>query len=71
MTCAMWNVTSMVCKTRQIMEHLMDRNPSIVFLTEIWLKSDKNEVKSCDYVLVHNRRKYREKERGWWWWCAT
>ena len=40
-TCAMWNVTAMICKTEQIMEHLMDRNPSIIFLSETWLKSDK------------------------------
>ena len=50
------------------MEHLLDRDPAIVFLTETWLKSDKNNVtalvKTYGYTLVHNRRKNRQKEIG-------
>ena len=50
------------------MKHLLDRNPSIVFISETWLKSNKNNVtalvKEYDYVLVHNIRKNREKENG-------
>ena len=66
--CSMWNVTSMVNKTPDIMEHLLDRDPSIVFLQETWLKTNRNNVtalvKEYDYVLLHNIRKNREKENG-------
>ena len=32
--CAMWNVKSMVHKTDDIMEHVLDRESDIVFLTQ-------------------------------------
>ena len=58
----------MVNKTPQIMEHLLDRNPSFTFISETWLKMIKNDVtalvKDYDYVLVHNIRKDRQKEVG-------
>ena len=64
----MWNVTLMINKTETIMEHLLDRDPTIVFLSETWLKSNKNEVtalvKTYGYKLLHNRCKDREKELG-------
>lgn len=66
--CAMWNITSIVNKTEIIMEHLLDRNPEIVFLSETWMKADKDNVtalvKTFGYTLVHNRRKNRQKELG-------
>ena len=50
------------------MEHMLDRNPHIVFLTETWLKSDNSDItaliKTYGYKLVHDRRKNREKETG-------
>ena len=50
------------------MEHLLDRDPGIVFVSETWLKSNKCSVtalvKTYGYVLVHNRRKDRQKETG-------
>ena len=50
------------------MEHLLDRDPSIVFLQETWLKTNRNNVtalvKEYDYVLLHNIRKNRGKEKG-------
>ncbi len=50
------------------MEHVLDRNSDIVFLTETWLHSDKNaitaEIKTYGYKLLHNRRKDREKVLG-------
>ena len=50
------------------MEHLQDHDPSIVFLTETWLKTDVSDVtamlKTYGYKLVHNRRKNRDKETG-------
>ena len=68
MNCSLWNVHSMINKTPAIMEHIQDHNPSIVFLTETWLKSDVSDVtalvKTYGYRLVHNRRKNREKETG-------
>ena len=46
----------------------MDRNPSIAFLQETWLKTKKSHVtalvKDYGYVLIHNIRKNREKELG-------
>ena len=44
MRCITWNVTSMINKTPQIMEHIMDRSPNIVFLQETWLKTMKSYV---------------------------
>ena len=50
------------------MEHILDRNSDVVFLTETWLQSDKNavtaEIQTYGYKLLHNRRKDREKDRG-------
>ena len=58
----------MINKTDGIMEHLLDRDPSIVFISETWLKSDTNNVISLvmdyGYKLLHNRRKNREKGLG-------
>ena len=46
----------------------MDRDPSVVFITETWLKTEKNHVtslvKDYGYILLHNRRKNRAKELG-------
>ena len=50
------------------MEHILDRNSDVVFLTETWMQSDKNaltaEIKTYGYKLLHNRRKDRAKDRG-------
>ena len=50
------------------MEHLLDRNSEIAFLTETWMQSEKNavtaEIQTYGYKLLHNRRKDREKELG-------
>ena len=66
--CSMWNVTSMVHKTEDIMEYILDRDYDVVFLSETWLTSDFNHVtalvKSYGYMLLHNRRKNRLKEIG-------
>ena len=68
LNCALWNVTSMVHKTDTIMEHILDRDADIVFLTETWLTSDCNHVtamvKTYGYELLHCRRKNRQKETG-------
>ena len=58
----------MMHKTDVIMEHVLDRNSDIVFITETWLTSDNNHVtalvKSYHYELFHARRKNRKKETG-------
>ncbi len=58
----------MVNKTGVIMEHLLDRDPSIVFISETWLQSDANNVtslvKDYGYKLLHNRRRNRQKNLG-------
>lgn len=50
------------------MEQITDDDTDIIFLTETWLKNDKNDVtatiKSLGYKLLHNRRKDRDKEQG-------
>ncbi len=50
------------------MEHVTDHNADVAFITETWLKSDKNkvtaEIKSYGYELKHNIRKDPEKEKG-------
>ena len=64
----MWNVTSMVYKTMNILEHLLDHQSTIVFNSETWLRDDVSYVnalvKSFGYILVHNRRKNRAKLTG-------
>ena len=68
MKCIVWNVTSMINKTPGIMEHVIDRDPSIVLLQETWLKTKRSNVtalvKEYGYVLLHNPRKGREKNNG-------
>ena len=68
LNCSMWNVTSMVNKTPDIMEHLLDRDPSLVFIQETWLKSNRSSVtsliKDYGYTLLHNIRKNRKKVIG-------
>ena len=55
-------------KLPDLMEHLIDNSPDVIFLTETWLTSEKNnitaEVKEYGYVLLHKIRKNREKDRG-------
>ena len=55
-------------KLAELMEHLTDNSPDVVFLTETWLTSEKNtitaEVKEYGYNLLHKIRKNREKDRG-------
>ena len=50
------------------MEHILDHDADIVFLTETWLTSDKNDttamVNTYGYKLIHTRRQGREKEVG-------
>ena len=50
------------------MEHILDLDADIVFLTETWLESENNsvtaEAKSYGYKLLHDRRKDRDKEKG-------
>ena len=50
------------------MEHLLVRNSDVAFITETWLKLDKNsitaQIKSYGYLLIHNTRNDPEKEGG-------
>ena len=68
LNCSVWNVTSMVNKTPDIMEHLLDRDPSLVFIQETWLKSNRSSVTSLikyyGYTLLHDIRKDRKKVIG-------
>jgi exonuclease III len=66
--CSLWNVRSINNKLAELMEHLVDRESDIVFLTETWLQCDTNsitaEIKTYGYKLLHDRRKDRAKETG-------
>ena len=66
--CSLWNVCSMNNKLPLLIEHLTDSQPDVIFLTETWLTSEKNnitaEVKDYGYHLLHRPRKNREKNRG-------
>ena len=44
----------MISRIPLIMEHLLDRNPTIVYISETWF----------NYILLHNRRKDIDKELG-------
>ena len=50
------------------MEHVIDCDASIAFISETWMEADKNDItaiiKSYGYTLIHNRRKGREKIMG-------
>ena len=55
-------------KLPELMEHLTDNDSDVIFLTETWLTSEKNNItaeeKEYGYTLRHKIRKNREKERG-------
>ena len=66
--CSVWNVCSLNNKLPDVMEHLLDRNTDIAFITETWQKSEKSnvtaDVKQYGFTLKHNIRNDPEKERG-------
>ena len=66
--CISWNIQSIRNKCPEVMEHVLDLDASVVFLSETWMEADKNDitamVRSYGYTLLHNRRKNREKEIG-------
>jgi len=63
-----WNLGSVNNKTTEVMEHVSDHDPDVAFVTETWLKSDKNkitaEIKTYGYDLKHCIRNDPEKDRG-------
>ena len=50
------------------MEHIKDYNADVVFLSETWMRSNKDDItamiKPYGYTLVHNRRRNRDKVLG-------
>ena len=50
------------------MEHVIDHNADVIFVTETWLKSDRNkitsEIQDYGYRLKHCIRKDDVKDRG-------
>ena len=50
------------------MEHVIDFDAEVLFISETWLKTKKNEVtaavRNYGYTLRHNIRKDRRKETG-------
>ena len=63
-----WNVHSINNKCHEVMEHVLDHNADIVFLTETWLESEKNHItatlKDYGYTLYHKTRTHDTKSRG-------
>ena len=55
-------------KCSEVLEHVIDNDADVVFLSETWMESENNDVtaviKSYGYKLLHERRKNREKEIG-------
>ena len=68
LSCVAWNVQSIRNKCSEIMEHILDHDANVVFLSETWMESDKNDTtalfRTYGYTLLHNRRNGREKEIG-------
>ena len=66
--CLVFNSQSICNKCPEVMEHVVDNDADIVFLSETWLRSMKNEVtgavKEYGYTLRHTTRKGRKKEIG-------
>ena len=66
--CLAFNSQSIGNKSTTLMEHVIDHDADTVFLSETWLKSNKNSVtaifESYGYTLHHNIRKNRAKEIG-------
>ena len=65
-----WNVHSLNNKVPDIMEHIVDRESDIVFLTETWLQFDKNSVtagiKTYGYECMTGGRIVRRMEEVVW-----
>ena len=55
-------------KCTEVMEHIVDCDADVAFISETWMPNDKNDttatIKSYGYKLLHNRRKDREKIVG-------
>lgn len=55
-------------KCTEVMEHIIDSESDVIFVTETWMPDDINDItatiKSYGYNLSHNRRKDREKTIG-------
>ena len=68
LSCVAWNVQSIRNKCDQVLEHTIDYNADVVFLSETWMEADKNDItaliKERGYKLLHDRRTNREKEGG-------
>lgn len=66
--CLIFNCQSVCNKCTILMEHVIDHDADVLFLSETWLKSKKNNVTATfeeyGYILHHNIRKDRTKELG-------
>ena len=62
------NAWSICNKYDIVMEHVLDFDADVLFLSETWLKSQKNSVtaffKDYGYLMYHNIRKDRTKDVG-------
>ena len=55
-------------KCAEVLEHLIDYDADVVFLSETWMEAEKTDVtamfKTRGYKMLHNRRTGRQKEVG-------
>ena len=68
LSCITWNVHSLTGKCRKVMEHVLDHNADIVFVTETWQTTMNNKVtatvKEYGYTLYHTIRNHDTKSRA-------
>ena len=66
--CLVYNSQSICNKCELVMEHVVDYDADVLFLSETWLKSKRNNVtakfQEYGYKLFHNIRWNRAKELG-------
>ena len=66
--CSVWNVYSIQNKLAEVMEHVLDTESNVIFLTETWLTSMKSrytaDIKEYGFKLLHRIRKSEVKDRG-------
>ena len=55
-------------KCAEVLEHLIDYDADVVFLSETWMEAEKTDVtakfKERGYKMLHNKRTGRQKELG-------
>ena len=43
-SCIAWNVQSIRNKCAEVLEHVVDKDADVVFLSETWMEAEKNDI---------------------------